>query len=71
MLLFLAAEEMNRIKENKLNLTNVNIPQPPYSIINDRQIACAEKALQIQEYINKMQYNHTGLFNVHLKNNIN
>lgn len=55
---------MLNIQENKFNLPNAELPQPPYQIIYNKQISCADKLDKIQAYISRLQYNHTGLDNI-------
>lgn len=56
----LALNDFTNIQENKHNLPDVTMPQPPYSAIYNKQMPCNEKIEKIQNYIFKLQYNHTG-----------
>lgn len=56
----LAAQDFQHIQENKHNLPNADVPQPPYSLIYNKQASSFEKLEKLQNYINKLQYNHTG-----------
>ena len=37
------------------------VPIPPYNYISNKKISNAEKLEKIQKYIDKLQYNHTGV----------
>lgn len=36
------------------------MPQAPYPILHNRDITSEEKIEKIQNFIDKLQYNHTG-----------
>ncbi|CAF0745736.1 unnamed protein product [Brachionus calyciflorus] len=56
-----AAEKINQIQNNKEKLADAEVPIPPYVQLNNKSYTNANKLERIQEYIDKLQYNHTGL----------
>lgn len=51
---------MNFIQQNKEKIPNVEFPVPPYSILTNKSLSNSEKLEKIQNFIDKLQYNHTG-----------
>ncbi|RNA44325.1 vasohibin-2 isoform X1 [Brachionus plicatilis] len=56
-----ASEKIEYIQKNKDKLPNVEVPVVPYSILSNKMISNSQKIEKIQNYIEKLQYNHTGL----------
>lgn len=54
---------MNSIKENKAKINEIEYPIPPYNYLYNKNLTNSEKVEKIQNYIDKLQYNHTGFVN--------
>jgi hypothetical protein len=52
---------MQMIQDKKDKLPDVAFPVVPYTFLVNKKNSIKEKLEKIQEYINKLQYNHTGL----------
>ena len=55
-----ASSKMQIIQEKKDKLPDVAFPTVPYSSLINKKYTIKEKIEKIQDFINKLQYNHTG-----------
>ena len=53
-----AADKLDRIKN--LDLPDHQVPIAPFNHIYNKKMSNSEKLDKIQNYIDKLQYNHTG-----------
>jgi hypothetical protein len=51
---------MQMIQDKKDKLPDVEFPVVPYTFLANKKNSIKEKLDKIQEFINKLQYNHTG-----------
>ncbi len=49
------------IQDKKDKLPDVAYPQVPYTYLTQKKFTVKDKLDKIQEFMNKLQYNHTGL----------
>ena len=58
-----ASKLVESIKEKSISdLPNVEIPEPPFEFILNKKYSNIEKLEKIQNFIDSLQYNHTGYF---------
>ena len=56
-----AADKVDRIKLKIEDVPDHQVPLAPYNYIYNKKMPHAEKLEKIQNYIDKLQYNHTGV----------
>lgn len=52
---------MDDLKDREGDLPQTSIPECPYGYIYNKKASNYDKMAKIQQYINDLQYNHTGL----------
>ena len=58
----LAVDKLESLQEKLYDLPDVPYNSPPFGQLYSGKISNAEKIEKIHLYIEKLQYNHTGLF---------
>lgn len=61
MLCFAGAEEIRTIRDTVVNYPPKPCPDPPYHIATSSRLKVPEKLQQIQNYIQRLEYNYTGM----------
>lgn len=56
-----ATEEIEKLEDLKDPIEEHPIPTPPFSHLCNSRLSNVQKCEKIQEFINKLQYNHTGM----------
>jgi hypothetical protein len=58
----LDATEIQRIRDQTNgDYSSVNSPDPPYHVATNSRLSVQEKLQQIQNYIQRLEYNYTGM----------
>jgi hypothetical protein len=60
-ILKLVASQVDDLRDRDDDLPEILVPECPYSAIYNKKISNYDKVAKIQQFINELQYNHTGL----------
>lgn len=58
---FLDVTEIQTLRDQKDNYPPLTCPDPPYHVATNSRLTVQEKLQHIQHYIERLEYNYTGM----------
>ena len=55
------AAQISTIRDGVVDYPQVPLPEPPYQVAANPRLSIQEKLHQIQTYIQRLEYNYTGM----------
>ena len=57
----LDASQIGTIRDRVVDYPQISLPEPPYHVASNPRLTLQEKLQQIQSYIQRLEYNYTGM----------